>query len=65
MGHFFMAIDVETFTPLESFKRTTGGILRALRASERLPDVARIYTAGEKEWLKEKMVFEESQSTRT
>jgi len=29
MGHFFMAIDVETFTP------------------------------GEKEWLKEKMVFEQ------
>lgn len=54
MGHFFMAIDVETFTPLESFKRRTGGILRALRASERLPDVARIYTAGEKEWLREK-----------
>lgn len=54
LGHFFMAIDVEAFTDLESFKKTTGDILRALRGSKRMPGEPRIYTAGEKEhdaWL--------------
>ena len=38
----------------ESFKKTTGDILRALRASQKAPGEERIYTAGEKEheiWL--------------
>ena len=35
---------------LEEFKKTTGDILRALRASQKAPDESRIYTAGEKEW---------------
>ena len=36
---------------LDSFKKTTGDILRALRASEKAPGHDRIYTAGEKEYL--------------
>lgn len=51
LGHFFIAIDVEAFTELDVFKKTTGDILRALRASEKAPGVSRIYTAGEKEYL--------------
>ena len=51
VGHFFMAIDVEAFTDLVSFKKTTGDILRALRNSKRMPNEPRIYTAGEKEHL--------------
>ncbi len=51
LGHFFLAIDVECFTDLESFKKTTGDILRALRGSERVPGAERIYTCGEKEHL--------------
>jgi len=51
VGHFFMAIDVEAFTDLASFKKTTGDILRALRNSKRMPSEPRIYTAGEKEHL--------------
>jgi len=57
VGHFFMAIDVEAFTDLSSFKKTTGDILRALRNSKRMPGEPRIYTAGEKEhlaWLERK-----------
>ncbi len=50
LGHFFLAIDVEHFTPLEEFKRTTGDIMRQLRAARRAPGQARIYTAGEKEY---------------
>lgn len=51
LGHFFIAIDVKAFTPLKSFRRTAGDILRALRASKKMPGAKRIYTAGEKEHL--------------
>lgn len=50
LGHFFMAINVEAFTDLDSFKTTTGDILRQLRASRKAPGQNRIYTAGEKEY---------------
>lgn len=51
LGHFFIAIDIESFTDLASFKRTTGDILRELRASKKAPGAERIYTCGEKEHL--------------
>lgn len=51
LGHFFIAIDTEAFMGLESFKKTAGDILRALRASQKAPGQERIYTAGEKEYL--------------
>lgn len=51
LGHFFIAIDTEAFMGLESFKKTTGDIMRELRAAEKAPGAERIYTAGEKEYL--------------
>ena len=51
LGHFFMAIDITAFTELSEFKKTTGDILRELRASKKAPGHDRIYTAGEKEYL--------------
>lgn len=51
IGHFFIAIDIEFFTPLETFKRTVGDLLRQLRASKKAPGAERIYTCGEKEYL--------------
>jgi L-2-hydroxycarboxylate dehydrogenase (NAD+) len=51
LGHFFMAIDIECFTDIRSFKKTTGSILRGLRASQKMPGADRIYTCGEKEYL--------------
>jgi len=51
LGHFFIAIDIEAFTSLDEFKKTTGDILRELRASKKAPGKERIYTAGEKEYL--------------
>ncbi|MDR1623140.1 MAG: Ldh family oxidoreductase [Synergistaceae bacterium] len=51
VGHFFIAIDVEAFLPLETFKKTSGEIVRALRSSKKAPGAERIYTAGEKEYL--------------
>lgn len=51
LGHFFIAIDIEEFTSLDEFKKTTGDILRELRASKKAKGQDRIYTAGEKEYL--------------
>jgi len=51
LGHFFIAIDVNAFTELDDFKKTTGDILRGLRASRKMPGHDKIYTAGEKEYL--------------
>ncbi|MCE5253127.1 MAG: Ldh family oxidoreductase [Actinomycetia bacterium] len=51
LGHFFLAIDIGCFTDPAVFKKTTGDILRALRASTKAPGRERIYTCGEKEYL--------------
>ncbi len=51
LGHFFIAINIPFFIDLKSFKKTAGNILRALRASKKMPGENRIYTAGEKEHL--------------
>ncbi|MCR4392434.1 MAG: Ldh family oxidoreductase [Candidatus Acetothermia bacterium] len=56
LGHFFLAIAIEHFVPLAEFKRTTGEILRALRASAKAPGAERIYTAGEKAYLREQQI---------
>lgn len=50
IGHFFLAINIEFFTPLDDFRHTTGQILRDLRNSTKAPGQERIYTAGEKEY---------------
>jgi L-2-hydroxycarboxylate dehydrogenase (NAD+) len=50
LGHFFIVIDISAFTDIDSFKKTTGNILRDLRASKRMPGQDRIFTAGEKEY---------------
>jgi LDH2 family malate/lactate/ureidoglycolate dehydrogenase len=50
VGHFFITIDISSFTEVDSFKRTAGEIMRALRASQRAPGYNRIYTPGEKEY---------------
>lgn len=50
IGHFFLAIDIEHFVPLEQFQHIAGSIARDLRGSSRAPGQERIYTAGEKEF---------------
>lgn len=52
-GHFFMAIDVETFVPLPEFKRRVDGVVRTLKTCPRAEGVERIYVPGEIEYLKE------------
>jgi len=56
LGHFFLALDVAHFIPLEVSRRTTGQIMRALQAACRAPAATRIYVAGEKEYEKEQEV---------
>jgi L-2-hydroxycarboxylate dehydrogenase (NAD+) len=55
VGHFFLAINIESFIALEEFKKTTGEILRQLRATHKAPGHDRIFTAGEKEFESEKV----------
>ena len=55
LGHFFLAIDVEHFVPLETFRRITGQIMRELQASRKAPSEDRIYVAGEKEYEMEQV----------
>jgi L-2-hydroxycarboxylate dehydrogenase (NAD+) len=56
LGHFFLAIDIEHFIPLELSKQITGGIMRALQNSRTARGQDRIYVAGEKEHENEKVV---------
>ncbi len=50
LGHFFIAIDINSFIDVEKFKTTSGEILRQLRNSRKAPGHNRIFTAGEKEY---------------
>jgi L-2-hydroxycarboxylate dehydrogenase (NAD+) len=57
VGHFFIVIDINAFVDPDDFKKTTGNILRELRASKKMPGQSHIFTAGEKEhntWLARK-----------
>jgi LDH2 family malate/lactate/ureidoglycolate dehydrogenase len=54
LGHFFLAIDIEHFVPLEVSRRITGQIMRNLQQSRRAAGAERIYVAGEKEYEMEK-----------
>jgi L-2-hydroxycarboxylate dehydrogenase (NAD+) len=56
LGHFFLAIDVAHFVPLEEFETIVGGIARALQGARKAPGETRIYVAGEKETERESVV---------
>ncbi|MFX1339635.1 MAG: Ldh family oxidoreductase [Promethearchaeota archaeon] len=53
VSHFFLAINIESFLSLETFEKNAGNIMRGLRKAKKVPGKERIYTAGEKEYLKE------------
>ena len=53
VGHFFLAINIDSFAGLDAFKTTAGNIMKGLRSSKKVPGETRIYTAGEKEYLNE------------
>lgn len=56
LGHFFLAINIDFFTDLEMFKKSSGAICRELQQSQLFPGKERIYVAGEKEYEHEQEV---------
>ncbi len=50
VGHFFLAMNIEGFLPMDEFKSAAGNIMRGLRSARKVPGENRIYTAGEKEF---------------
>jgi LDH2 family malate/lactate/ureidoglycolate dehydrogenase len=54
LGHFFLAIDVESLCDVETFKKNSSEVLDGLRKSKVSPRAehgGRIFTAGEKEHI--------------
>lgn len=50
LGHFFLAINIESLCSLKTFEKNTSTLLNALRASKKSPlGPGRIWTAGEPE----------------
>ena len=50
-GHFFFAIKVSNFCPLDEFTEAVDAEIRTVRNAPRAEDVERIYLPGELEWL--------------
>ena len=53
VGHFFLAINIGNFLPVNRFKEIAGNIMRELRSSKLSPGKDKIFTAGEKEHVAE------------
>jgi len=51
LGHFFIAIDIESFVEIDYFKHKIGDMLRMCQNSRKQPNAEKIYVAGEKEYL--------------
>lgn len=59
LGHFFLAMDIAHFLPLEESRRITGQIMRDLQSSRKAAGAERIYVAGEKEYEAEERIRRE------
>ncbi len=49
-GHFFGAINIDSFRPVEEFKRDMDGLMRELKSTPPVQGQARVYVAGEIEF---------------
>lgn len=58
LGHFFLAIDVAHFLPVDQSAAITGQIMRDLQNARRAPGQDHVYVAGEKEHERRKLVCE-------
>jgi LDH2 family malate/lactate/ureidoglycolate dehydrogenase len=56
LGHFFLALDIEHFIPLDVSRRITGQIMRTLQEAQKRSGHDRIYVAGEKEHEMEEVI---------
>ena len=53
-GHFFGALRIDGFRPIDEFKEEMDEMFRVIRSSEKLPGWERIYIHGEDQWEAEK-----------
>jgi LDH2 family malate/lactate/ureidoglycolate dehydrogenase len=53
-GHFFGALRIDGFRPVEEFKEEMDEMFRVIRSSEKLPGFDRIYIHGEDQWEAER-----------
>ena len=53
LGHFFGAVKIEVFRPVDEFKKTIDSMFREIKGSKKFPGKERIYIAGEKEFESE------------
>jgi L-2-hydroxycarboxylate dehydrogenase (NAD+) len=51
VGHFFMAVNIEAFMPLDEFKKRMTEYVRTLKSIEKHPDFDYIWIPGEKSWM--------------
>ena len=49
VGHYFQAIDIRAFRPVEEFKAEVDEVVRSFKAAERVPGVEEILMPGEPE----------------
>jgi LDH2 family malate/lactate/ureidoglycolate dehydrogenase len=54
IGHFFGAIDINAFTPVDEFKERMDIMIKSIKGSVKAKGEDRIYISGEKEWEMEK-----------
>jgi LDH2 family malate/lactate/ureidoglycolate dehydrogenase len=59
LGHFFMAIDIGAFLPLEFFKARVDGLIDTLKASPPMEGSSGVTMPGELEYLSERKMLEE------
>jgi ureidoglycolate dehydrogenase (NAD+) len=52
IGHFFLAVDIGAFVPVEWFEAQVDGYIRYLRATPPAPGVERVMVPGEPEFLR-------------
>jgi len=50
VGHFFAAIKIENFRPVDEFKQDMDDYIRALKATPKMPGQDRVFIHGEKEF---------------
>jgi LDH2 family malate/lactate/ureidoglycolate dehydrogenase len=59
LGHFFLALNIESLMPLEKFRARMDAFVREVRAQPRMPGVEHIFVPGELEFAAERKSFEE------
>lgn len=57
--HFFLAINIESFTPLDEFTSKIDETIRKIRSSKHVDGVDRIYLPGEMEWYNQQKFLKE------